>query len=124
MKTILATAALTLSLGASAFAQPVGPGVAGAIAHFNQSIDSPNGRIVLLPGREANVTLSTRGAFGNSLAYEAIERANQSADGNDRIVLPGGVPSPQGFSTTGRTSDRARQAIERHKASADACDRI
>jgi hypothetical protein len=81
MKTILAATALTLSLGAPAFADPM----AAAIAHFNQD-RSPNERIAL-PEAGGTVTVSTR----SGATDRAIAVFNGSADRPSDMIL-GGTP--------------------------------
>ncbi|KIT16949.1 hypothetical protein jaqu_14480 [Jannaschia aquimarina] len=88
MKTLIASAlaasALVAALPAAAQV-PAGP--AGAIAHFNQDIDTANDRASLDIVRGETVTVSSR---SGSVA-QAIAHFNADLDAGDRVPLTGGT---------------------------------
>jgi hypothetical protein len=94
MKTLFSSALIALAAVATlpAAAQQVAPGAAGAIAHFNQDIDSRNEQ-VRLPSSETSIRTTTRAnrAFTFALAHfnQDVDSRNDLRGLNGTTVYPG-----------------------------------
>lgn len=83
LKILIPAALIAIAASGPATAQQVPAGPAGAIAHFNQSLDA--GERLIVPTERARVALPRRAQM------IAIRNHNASADPSDRIVGPGTI---------------------------------
>ena len=96
MKTLLPLALIAASAVAlPATAQQVAPGASGAIAHFNQDIDSANAK-ARIPAIDDSVSASSRAVrIQNVYARfnESTDRANDKIGRNGTVTIVSGEPT-------------------------------